>query len=1142
MRVLVASVAAVLGVALVGPVGAQAVVPTLEDFETPGEPDGTVIANQFKSNGVYFTESPGNGIYLPEIDVDATKARSASRMLDITTTDISSPEEFPHPGVEGRFTTVVEDITVWVRNLYTGSSANLTLTAYREGGGTVTDFDTSVAAAEGWVELKVDAGVGNSFFRFEINGASGDAAKEIRVDDLEFTVDEAAAPSYTISTEELGGVVLPGQPKNYKIQIQRLNGFSEAINFSGFVFGTSATVGFSPNPSTGTGSSTTLTMTVAASATDGKRVLRVTSSTASLPNRILDIEFLVESPFRIDPVDPLPVQADRCTTTPAAFRVVRNRFFSAPINVSVAAQSGSIPSDIGATAAPATILSLETVNPVTLKVTRGDDPDAPASIPLKIVASSGGVTRSLPFEVFRRAPRLTSVAPTNLFAPRALTGGTGITVRGNGLCPGAQVQFGNDHALAPGTLEASPVAGDPTRVEMTASTPRLATDGQVQVVNPSGTVASGAGLPDATVNSYRNRYGFSFRNEDGERSKNKEGEFTEPPPVGAGSLRDWQELVGPRQTNHNACELGLFLPGCWDIITPVPTPQHLIMQEILGLAAFYNRDGTCVGLSIASRRIATGQTRVDGRPPGGAFAPVWSLQRTGVETIPGRGDIPLEGRANYSPIKYAAIQHPAQTTAQYIELWAKRRTINATTGPGIMRSALERDLRAGRRPLLNLNWDGGGHAVNVYDIEDRPAGGYFIRVYDNNIPYRTSEAGNGEDHENRETAWSRVAVSPGGGWTYPGLTVVTRRDAEGNPTETAPRTGPTGDLSWVTVENELPVVPSSLATLDGWRALATPGLGSSISTPGDPTAEAKAGVEELGYLDGEGALVAADSDSAHNLSVTPNGKGKVQVGVFGEGATAEVSASGASSAKSSAKGGGNQVMLPKGSTDGVGYKAGSGSQKVDLTVVSDEAGRLVRVRGMRGGTSQLKIVGKKGKVGLTHTGRGGVVKLELASYGRHGTPARFATALRLRKGAKVTLVPNWKRLGGRLIARVNGRRLALRNRAGSPVRVKRVRLSAKTRGKRVIAKVRARLAGKLRKLGALFVLVEIRKGKKVVGRGSKQLKPNRKSVARLGKGVKVATKLKKKPKGKLSARVVVSAVVAKPLPSGSSKLASGRVR
>lgn len=802
MRALAAVVFGLLGVAMAGPAAAQAVT---EDFETPALADGTKVNTQFEGNGVYFTERPGDGIYLPEIDLDAAKARSGSRMLDITTGPPT--EEFQRPGMEGRFTTVVEDVTVYVRNLYTPATANLTLRAFREGGGTVTDTDTAVAAAEGWVKLEVDAGVGNSFFRFEVVGGLSDAAKEIRVDDLEFTVDAAAAPNYTISTEEVGGVALPGEPKEYKIQIQRLNGHSESVAFSGNVFSTfGELVSFSPDPTTG--SSTTVTMTLPADATEGEKTLTITSSTASLPNQTLEIDFVVESPFRIEAVDPLPVRADRCTTTPAAFRVVRNRFFSDPINVSVAHQSGSIPSEIGASVSPATILSLETVNPVMLNVTRSDDPDSSAAIPLKLVASSDGVERTVLFDLVRAAPRLTSVVPSTLFAPRALLGGTGLTVRGNGLCPGAEVQFGNEAARAPGAFAPAPTATDPTKVQLTATTPRLATTGPVSVVNPSGAVASSAGiLPDTTVHSYRDRLGFNFPNENSVRRKNDAGEFTEPPPVGAGSLRDWQELLGPRQTNLNGCEVGLFLPGCWEVITPIPTPQHGLMQTILGEASYYNRGGTCVGFAISSRRIAMGQATVRDRLTGAAGFPVWSLQRTGRETIPGRGDIPLEGRASYSPIKYAAIQHPAQTTAEYIRLWVERRTINAVSGPDIMRRALENHLRAGRRPLLNINWDGGGHAVNVYDIENRPGGGYFIRVYDNNYPYWTGEERDGAARKDRDERLSRIEVTPGGSWKAPGLPVTVGEDAAGNPIR-EPREGPTGDLSWIAVENELPVVPS----------------------------------------------------------------------------------------------------------------------------------------------------------------------------------------------------------------------------------------------------------------------------------------------------------------------------------------------
>lgn len=285
----------------------------------------------------------------------------------------------------------------------------------------------------------------------------------------------------------------------------------------------------------------------------------------------------------------------------------------------------------------------------------------------------------------------------------------------------------------------------------------------------------------------------------------------------------------------------------------------------------------------------------------------------------------------------------------------------------------------------------------------------------------------------------------------------------------------------------------------------------------------------------------ADSSRAHKLSVRGGRKGRIRVGVFGEGTAAEVRARG-SSARASAKGGGNQVVLPKGSTEGIGFRAGSSSAKVDLTLIADRAGRLVRVSGARGGTTQLKLAGKKDRVSLVHRGRPGRVKIELASFGRREMPARGVVALRLGAGARVTLLPSWRRLGGRIVALVNGKRRVLRNRVRPPVRVRgRVRVGGKKRGKRAVTRVRARLAGRVRALDALVVGVEIRKGKKVVGRAFKQLPPNRKSVRRLAKGIRLAPELKSR-KGRLRAKAIVSAVAANPLPSGSSKFARGRVR
>lgn len=1128
---LAALLVATMALALLVPALAQAATVS---FESGGA--GTKVSTQFEGSGVYFTEAPADNIFLPEIATDLS--RSPTRSLDITTGPPA--EEFPYPGLEGRFPTVAEDVAIHVRNV-TAASSTVTLTAYRSGSGTVTA--SSPVSAGAWTRIEVDNGGGESFYKFRVTAAAADQAKEIRLDDLEFTVDAAAPPDFQLISEESGGVALPGQPKELKVGVQRLNGFNKEVSFGGTVFG-AGSVSFSPQKTSTSGSSTTVTMTLAPSAAEGvSNTLRIIGSAEGVSNKILDIPFVIESPFRVQAVDSLPLRADRCTTTEAAFRVVRNRFYSAPINLAVTPQSGLLPSDLSASVAPATILSLETVNPATVRVSRGDDPDTPGPVPMKIVASNAaGVTRSLNFDLERAEPRLSSVAPGTLFVPIALGAGTGVTVYGNGICPGATVQFGNDQAQVPGSPGPSPAAGDPTRMRIAAATPRLATDGQVRVVNPSGTVIGGPGLADVDARSYRDRFGFNFENEDGDwEDLNEDGKVDasdEPEPVGAGALRDWQELLGPRQTNFNGCEVGIFLPGCWEIITPIPTPQHLLMQTILGEASYYHRGGTCVGLTIASRRIASGQATVRNRPAGtGAVDPVWSLQRSGRETIPGRGDIPLEGQAQYSPIKYAAIQHTAQTTAEYLELWVERRSLNALTGPNAMRRALEADLRAGRRPLLNINWDGAGHAVNVYDIEDRSGGGFFIRVYDNNYPYGTSEAGNGALHKDREERLSRFEVTPGGSWTYAGLPVGKER---------VPRSGPTGDLSWISVENELPVVPSSLAHLDGLRALATPGLGSTVAAPSDPAKGAKSGVMAMGYLDGEGSIVTADSGKGHRLSVSPNGKGETTVGVFGEGAVAEVEVSQpggarASGAAASAKGGGDEVILPKGDTDGIGFKAASGAAAVDLTLISDEDDRLVKVEGARGGTTELKMVGKSDRVQLTHTGRGGTVRIELAAYGRHDTTAKLTTTMRLAGGAKVTLLPRWKRLGDGLVALVNGKREVLRNHAQPPVRVKRIRVSAKQRGKSAVARVQARLGGKLGKLDALVVGVEIRRGKKVLGTAFRQLKPSRKSTRLLAKGLTLRPKLKSKG-GRLTVRATVSALAADPLPSGDSRVTGARVR
>ena len=49
--------------------------------------------------------------------------------------------------------------------------------------------------------------------------------------------------------------------------------------------------------------------------------------------------------------------------------------------------------------------------------------------------------------------------------------------------------IGNEQAQAPATFSAAPTADNPTQVQLTSSTPRLATSGPISVVNPSGAVS-----------------------------------------------------------------------------------------------------------------------------------------------------------------------------------------------------------------------------------------------------------------------------------------------------------------------------------------------------------------------------------------------------------------------------------------------------------------------------------------------------------------------------------------------------------------------------------------------------------------------------------------------------------------------------
>ena len=621
----------------------------------------------------------------------------------------------------------------------------------------------------------------------------------------------------------------------------------------------------------------------------------------------------------------------------------------------------------------------------TLVLTRGDSTDT-ADVPVSIRGTAGtAVGDFATTTVARVAGRISAVPSGGLAAPALLRAGDRVTVSGTGICAGSTLEFGNANARAP-------ITG------ATALVPRLATDGPLTVVTPAG-ARSNPTAPVA-IQTYRDSNGFSFPNEAWQ----------------GGDFADWQELYGYDQT-HIGIDL-CFPFGC-NVTSPIPRPDLALFIPFADLA-LRGGGGSCVGFSFASRRLASGQV------PFSRFDPrahsVWQLPKTP------------------SLMHYIWVQHQNQLSGEFLHSYLSQRAGGATAliNASDVRERVERILRAGHAPVLVMANGGGGHAIVVYDTENAPDGGFYLRTYDNNVPFALAENSDPAAHLAAEQN-SRVHIAADGHWDFPNLSGYS---------------GGLGDLAVIDVDRDIPLQPSLPMTLEGITTLIF-----GAGTPGNAPAATR-----IPMLDNPNPspVFAAPSDRVVDYAVKPDAHGKMQLAFAGSGAAASVQATGAGSTLSVLKHG-----------DGLSF---AGNVRGVVATVA-RAGRRATVR-------------SDGAVTLTQTSDGtitaagaGALRITLDS----GTAQFQSPPLRLAAGETVRLRPDWRTLTTVDAHVSSGAHMRLRNTLAQRTRITTMRLRVTRQGKTAVVKVSAKVVGRT---SAVVAAAAVRAGARTLGKASVTLDKN----------------------------------------------------
>jgi len=1051
-----------VGVALATPVAAHALPDTTINFEgglAGALAQGTVVTDQYRSQGIYFLEGgfpeAGFPAGTPPVGPGTDRSRLCGRPPHIEVTTFSrtlgpgqckggGSVEFPDNAEDilGVFTTYRNKVSLKIGPKtavpYTpagGGFAEIrakwdaTMIAYDVNHAEVgrqeihLNEQSSIPAGPNYtLSVNRPTGVNDIAFVF-VYGSHPTAVESTSGPKFNYLVDDITfdnpstppAPTVLLGQTPDEMRVRGGSTATRKFSLLRFNDASGLVSFSiedlpGGVTATS----FTPTPTSGTTS--TLSVTAGFVGFPHGETVTVRASGQGFPDRTTRFPLRLVQNFRLRAQE--SVSAPACRSVDLGVFLDIEPGVEDPITVSAQVLTG------GRT------LRTEVANP-TQYPGFGVRPSVSVFAPVddkfaqaRVLVTAEGAGETQQKEVVVERPKMTvdgiAADPT---APQELRDGT-MTIIGRGFCPGGvSVKIG-DLNLGIRSVDLGFAGGpDSIVVEIPRDVPR----GDI-VVKSGGEKAT---IADPNFKTWRNVHGFQFQN--------YKGFF-----VDYGLMRD---VFGDQvSVSVNPCStLSLGLVSC-GIATPLPSPAALLW--IAGLNAAYSfglDDAHCFGMSLTAvqmRRSAPSPAAFEA----GKFRP-FELASTAGPT----GNLFDYIRRNHlrqMSVEVAKLAYEADNTAQGF------------------RDAVRNELaRKGPSPISIRLGNKAGHSMVVYDITDRPGGGADLHVYDPNRPA----------HSDRNDQ-PPITIFPNGTWEYP-----------------APGLGWRGDMTkiFLTPADAVPARPTFISSLRDIIAIVS---GSS----GDATDETGKRVtpKTLPFLDPnvDNGIVAFPKGHTYTFEAKPKpGQKSYDFLAQGNGVVARLTGVGGGSGASSAAAKPDLITFD-GRRGAVSVEPARGTAPLDATLVAKAGSSFRTAHVTMGSDSGSKIAFDRSRnvVQIRQEGPATTVRLELSETGKSSAPEAFRGApVRIAKGQTLEFKPaSWRnltRVGVRVAAGPGkGRRRSLRDtsRPSGRVALGRVKVENAKGGEATIT-LPLRF-GKLPKGTTATALILVAKGRKVVARKAAQ--------------------------------------------------------
>jgi hypothetical protein len=951
---------------------AGAAQPVVVDFETGPPLNTTPVTDEYLTTSFvrFIQEDPGFRPY--RRSVGPARAHSGSDVVDVGA-DVCTMEvadfqscEFTGAGTQGRLSRTARAVTVFAGLFRPTSAKQVTarLVALRaDGSEAASSAAVPVNATNFTVPVTVTSTAGDiAAFALHAEGPGATGGSTLGFDDLTLTFPDSslADVSLTIGGGEL--VLLQGGSLDVPVTLLRLNGSDGPLPLSFSALPSDVTATLLPNPVPGTEENAVLRLTATDTAAPSLTTFTITAdpqgnNSVAPAIRTATSKLRVSANYELEAGGAGSPLLPQCAPVEFPLRLPRSPAFRAVITLT----AENVPPGVTADFVPGNTLGPEgaLLYLPRLRLHRETGSIPPGATVLIRASSPGVPDRTLPVPVASQGPTAMVNGTLIGYAPMRERLGTQLTLSGNGFCQGTKVEVGN-----PAAVVATTVSADGRSLQFRI--PRLATAGPITVVPPGVAAVKYAAGNLVDVRTFRNYYGFQFRN------------FK----WGSLSFAELSDVVGDD-------DLFTRVNPCWpvydcSILTPIPNAEALVSWAVLKIAVRVSK-GHCFGIVRTQQELLAGRVRYD-RFTQGADHPF----ALGSSSGPG-GDLRsyLDGR------------HAAQFTEEISKAFFSREKNVATQVQRI-----RAELQAGRYPGVSLFSGGqnklkGGHVVTAYDVEET-TDGFNIYVYDGNTPFVAGdEIGNSTnrtEHELREIGDKGVIHVNGGRWDF-------FRGSKGTWTGT-------GGTIWAIPLSAIPKDPTlitgaSLATL-------TYSMGQFGSADGAArVTSVPAGAEWLPALDDQappGAAGTLIAPRARPLSHTVEGTkdGTYSELLVGKGFTGAVT----------------DVPTGKGVTDRVTATpaartlrfSGSRARPLQLTVAASLPSgathtAIVRTTTAAGGRERTQLT-PGGALVYQHHGKATRFSVELLSTDPNAGVARAVTGpLRIAAGDRVTATPeDWRSL------------------------------------------------------------------------------------------------------------------------------------